>query len=360
VIPAADGSTNLSLTTSTGDTDAQLFITNTTGNNSQVWIQNTAGGNSQIFLGEINTEVLITAPSGPGQVGTLQISSATDPITNYVVVDTIGNNVILGAPPIASPGVPAGTVQVNSALLIRDQIAAPNGLGISPISPTASQITQSVANSGTVSIGSSVANGTILNVRDGAAAGSGFVDITSGTSATSTGIRLDAVGRFGTPVVSTNLLTGAAGSLTLTVGSDDATPAMVISNDGGGNVNIDIAQQMNIAKTPFGQGSYVAQTLLPSGTAYSGNTTVDLTGLPTGWAMIYGYSPTPDAADRNAMFSVMVYTSATNLLIGGGLGGLSGFCSCQPSPSNPAALQVNFGSATSTNYEVRGITLLGG
>ena len=400
----------------TGGGGAAVIVSDTTGNDAALQLLNTAGGNSLILMGTAAAPVGIIAPSltaaGQIQMGVVNVPAGSIP-TPVVKIDA-ANNIVDIANPLA-----AASVFLNGQTFVTSSASRPptNALVLSNSSPTASAITQQVASGGTLQLGSSVAKPNVLTVsdiagsasvtvgangagasdiqltggitggaanitttaggtgqlslgassvnpqtlfiRDGATANSGYVEITGGTAGTSA-LQLRGFQTGGIPTISTNLNTGVATSLAITPGTNDATPAMVLSNDGAGNINIAVNQQMNISKLPASAGAYTSQVLLPAGTAYSGSLSIDLTALPSGWAMVYGFSAAPTATDKNNMFSVMVFTGPTNVLQGGGVGGLAGSATCFPDPANNTSLQVNFAGATSTGYSILGITLLGG
>ena len=323
---------------------------------------------------------------GAGPVAASSNVVVNTPLTIQDQTQTATGVVIQGEPPfVGVTGVSriANNLAANGALQLGSSVAKPNVLTVSDIAGSASvtvgangagasdiqltggitggaaNITTTAGGTGQLSLGASSVNPQTLFIRDGATANSGYVEITGGTAGTNA-LQLRGFQTGGIPTISTNLNTGVATSLAITPGTNDATPAMVLSNDGAGNINIAVNQQMNIAKLPASAGAYTSQVLLPAGTAYSGSLSIDLTALPSGWAMVYGFSAAPTASDKNNMFSVMVFTGPTNVLQGGGVGGLAGSATCFPDPANNTSLQVNFAGATSTGYSILGITLLGG
>ena len=341
---------------------------------------NENGSNPVMTVDATNNTVNLCAPVGGGSV------VANAPLTIQDQTQTATGVVIQGEPPfVGVTGVSriANNLAANGALQLGSSVAKPNVLTVSDIAGSASvtvgangagasdiqltggitggaaNITTTAGGTGQLSLGASSVNPQTLFIRDGATANSGYVEITGGTAGTSA-LQLRGFQTGGIPTISTNLNTGVATSLAITPGTNDATPAMVLSNDGAGNINIAVNQQMNIAKLPASAGAYTSQVLLPAGTAYSGSLSIDLTSLPSGWAMVYGFSAAPTTTDKNNMFSVMVFTGPTNVLQGGGVGGLAGSATCFPDPTNNTSLQVNFAGATSTGYSILGITLLGG
>lgn len=300
------------------------------------------------------------------QTATGVVIQGEPPFVGVTGVSRIANNLAAnGALQLGSSAAKPNVLTVRDIAGSASVTVGANGAGASDIQLTggitggAANITTTAGGTGQLSLGASSVNPQTLLVRDGATANSGYVEITGGTAGTSA-LQLRGFQTGGVPTISTNLNTGVATSLAITPGTNDVTPAMVLSNDGAGNINIAVNQQMNIAKLPASAGTYTSQVLLPAGVAYSGSVSVDLTALPSGWAMVYGFSATPTTTDKNNMFSVMVYTGPTNVLQGGGVGGLAGSVTCFPDPANATSLQVNFAGATSTGYSILGITLLGG
>jgi len=421
LIPEAGGNVNLNLVASTGTGEATVTISSTNGNNSTLILNNIAGGNSTIIMGAPDgaNSVSISTGFNTGAAGVLGIANNISNITqnpNSVTIDTVNNAVTLGLGSQAT----AGVVAVNTPLIIQDQdfsgtalsisgqipfigvngltsikntvasggaiqigssLAKPavmsvfdtfgsaavsvggNGTGLTDvvisggITGGAANITSSASDTGQMTIGASATNSQTVFVRDGATANSGYVDITGGTSGTDA-LRLRGYQAGGFPIISTNRNTGTVASLTLTPGTNDVTPAMTITSDGAGNINTNFFQTTNFTKPILSSSPWVPQVLRVAGVA-SGTFDVDLTQLPSGWAIVYGSSITP-LVDRQAMFSVMVYTGATSIITGGGISGIIGLADTIVSATNPAALQVRLGAPTSANYTILGMTLLGG
>ena len=224
------------------------------------------------------------------------------------------------------------------------------------------------ANSGTLVLAPSAANQQVMYIRDGLTADTGYVDVTAGSG------NYGAVRLTGAPAanplistVSTNSATGGGGILNLTTGYNDSVtaPAIQIADNG-----ITTFRQIGMAGAGAPLAGWTAPGVgQPVGTPYivlkaagvsNGVFTVDLSPLQTGWAMVYGgVTPgqTPASNDQTAMFSVMVYTTAGNTLIGGGVGGVPGLVTVQP--TGTTSLSVNIAVATTANYVIYGMMMWG-
>ena len=168
ITPAAvTGAASFTVANAAGGGDAEIDITDSTGNNAVLSMSNAAGGNSLIVMGPVGQRVLINAPSG-GSSGQLTIDAAATG-TTYLGVDTVNNNVVLGD--LGN----AGTVNVNCGLVVKDSVGGGNALGISPTSATNSVIVQTIASGGKVTIGSSLAQVTTLNVTE--TGGNGYIEV---------------------------------------------------------------------------------------------------------------------------------------------------------------------------------------
>lgn len=177
VIPSAvDGTASLSVVTTAGAVNgAQMLIGDTDGNDVALTLSNTAGGSSDIFMGinggSSSNFVHINAPSE-----VLSILNGRSQIS-FLSVDTINNDVVLGADLIQTT-VPSGLTQSNNALVIKDQAGtAANSMLLSPLSPTASVISQGIASGGSLNLGSSVACPGTVVISD---AGAGLAQVSIG------------------------------------------------------------------------------------------------------------------------------------------------------------------------------------
>lgn len=229
-------------------------------------------------------------------------------------------------------------------------------------------ISTSSINSGTLVLAPSAANQNVMYIRDGLTADTGYVDVTAG-SGNYGAVRLTGAPAANplTSTVSTNSATGGGGILNLTTGYNDSVtaPAIQIADNG-----ITTFRQIGMAGTGAPLAGWTAPGVgQPVGTPYivlkaagvsTGVFTVDLSPLQSGWAMVYGgVTPgtTPAANDQAAMFSVMVFTSVGNTLIGGGVGGVPGLVTVQP--TGTTSLSVNISVATTANYAIYGMMMWG-
>jgi hypothetical protein len=292
VIPSAvDGSTNLSLVTSTGGNGANILISDTTGNDAALTVAVTESGNADIFMGLTNaTQVQISAPTLTG-AGQLQIVNAT---TNYsfLSVDTINNDVVLGED-LAAVGFVSGLTQSNNSLVIKDAAGtAANSMLLSPLSPTASVISQGIASGGTLNLGSSVACPGTLVISD-AGVGTGSVSVTgavgvSGNIISSSGIVQGLnvqVANGG--AVSTSAAVGAGGVLKIQPSFNAPVPNISVSD-----ANTTINGLILVPNTLSFQGSgniTAFRTLQTTGVVCGDNTTASIpnpAGLVAGLYLI--------------------------------------------------------------------------
>jgi len=230
-------------------------------------------------------------------------------------------------------------------------------------------ISTNSANSGALVLAPSAANQQLMYIRDGLTADTGYVDVTAG-SGNYGAVRLTGAPSANplTSTVSTNSATGGGGILNITTGYNDSitAPAIQIADNG-----ITTYRQIGMSGTGAPLAGWTAPGVgQPVGTPYivlkaagvsgPGLITVDLSPLQTGWAMVYGgVTPgqTPASNDQAAMFSVMVYTTVGNTVIGGGVGGVPGLVTVQP--TGTTSLSVNIAAATTANYEIYGMMMWG-
>lgn len=291
VIPAANGSSILNVVQTTGSPApaAAILVSSQNGNDAIVQIDSTAGGNASLLLttSGVGGKSIFLANDG-GSTGSLAVGdNASGDV--YMLVDTVNNNVSLGA--VAGGAIPAGTVTTQSSLLVKDSVGGANAVAISPTTGTSSVISQTVAsngnlnlgssvacpgtiaisdtggagtgivkvggngganilmagqgganpytsmrtdatNSGVLTLGASVANATTVYVRDGTVANTAYVDITGGNT-NSTALRLQGANTLtgaNSAYVSTNLGTGAGGLLSLSSGYNDSPGAVQIDD----------------------------------------------------------------------------------------------------------------------------------
>lgn len=414
IIPETGGAATLSITNAAGGGDPVLEIRDTTGNNAQLNMYNVGGGNSSIFMGEAPNGVILLAASS--SLGHLQIQNGATGSTT-VDIDTSNNAVTL------TNGGLAGLVRAENPLSIANPAAVGNKLVLAPTSSAQSTINQTVANNGAVGIGSSiatpsiltisdsgantggifiggnggndifaiggngssiipnirtdaantgqltvgasVANSQILTIVDGGAANSGYVEISAGNLINKT-LRLQG-GNTNQPntltaSVSTGGVSGSGSVLVLTPNIDDGSlPSIKLQGSTGvGNNSIVMNSPLYLNAPASGFGAYVP-ILLRAPQVSNGTFDVDLSPLPTGISLVYGFSSVspPSGPDNSYMFSVMVYTNPVDNIVGGGAINSSGRYEILPSLVNGKALIVNLSGTSSANWGIYGITLLG-
>lgn len=113
---------------------------------------------------------------------------------------------------ILGDGTVAGVVSTNQGLLIKDDAGGANGVGITPVSATASTIAQTIASGGTLNLGSSTGAADTLTITDTTGAGSGYVTV-GGNG----GADIFMVGGNGSTIIP-NIRTDAANTGSLTFG----------------------------------------------------------------------------------------------------------------------------------------------
>jgi len=237
-----------------------------------------------------------------------------------------------------------GGVGVNQILTVgNNAVAGANTLVMGPTANNVSEILNTTQNTGNLIIGCSLANPACIYVRDTGAAGSASVDITSGIASGALSLAGEDSAHF--CHVAPNF--PAAG---LQIGSSSTYPNVIEVTDTGVTVSKELSVSSALAI------NYAPTTLSTSPGA--GTFDVDCTSLGTGINMVYGYSTAPTVADRAAMFSVIIFQSVGNVILGGGQATAPGLWVTAPSATNPNSLTVTLGLATSANYSIRGIKLL--
>jgi len=297
LIPEANGDTQLNIVSTTGSGEAGLLVSSTNGNGAQIVISNTTGGDAILSIGQSAVPggsglVSIYSPGSIVGGGQINIGNAANVgISDTMVIDTLHNDVIIGDSTTAG-----GLTTIQNGLLVKDVlVAGVNGVAITQLSANASGIAGSAAvagtntmtigasqnltsaisiadsgattgtvtiggngntnlvvaggtvaaaniganirtdapSSGIMTIGSSVANPTVMFVKDTGAAGTGFVDIAGGVPAT-IALRLQGsnsqVGA-NTAQISTNNVDSASPTLNIS-NSVDGTPKMVVTSVG--------------------------------------------------------------------------------------------------------------------------------
>ena len=252
ILPEANGNVNLNVVATTGAGEATVLIaSDVLGGNAGLTIGTTTGGSASILMGDAASPDAAVALVYPGAVlggGELNIQNVTSGLP-VAVFDTVNNAVILGNDttagasalttiknglkvadvPItgsangigitmttANIGVIAGTasgagtntLQIGSSQNAVDTISLVDGganTGYALIGGNGGEniyvaggtggafpnIRTDAGNSGTLTLGASVANNQLMFLKDQVAAGTGVVDITNGTAA-STALRLQA------------------------------------------------------------------------------------------------------------------------------------------------------------------------
>ena len=238
----------------------------------------------------------------------------------------------------------AGGVGVNQILTVgNNAVAGSNTLVMGPTASNVSEILNTTQNTGNLIIGCSLTNPACIFVRDTGAAGSATVDITNGIASGA----LSLAGADGTDFCHLTPNYPGAG---LKIGSSSVYPNVIQVTDTGVTVSKELSVSSALAI------NYAPTTLSTSPGA--GTFDVDCTSLGTGINMVYGYSTAPTAGDRAAMFSVIIFQSVGNAILGGGQAQAPGLWVTAPSATNANSLTVTLASATSANYSIRGIKLL--
>jgi len=141
--------------------------------------------------------------------------------TNIASFNQTTNNVTLGN--LAA----VGSINLNASTVIKESASGANGLALSPTSATQSVIAQTISNSGTLNLGSSVQNSDIIALRDTGAANTGSILIG---------------GNGGTGIVMTGSINNAATTITtdrttgnfavLSIGANIGVPVLQFSDSG--------------------------------------------------------------------------------------------------------------------------------
>ena len=238
----------------------------------------------------------------------------------------------------------AGGVGVTQLLTVgNNAVAAGNTLVMGPTASNVSEILNTTANTGSLIIGCSQTNPACIYIRDGSTAGSATVDITCG-------IASGALSLAGADSTDFCHLTPNYPGAGLQIGSSSVYPNVIEVTDTGVNVSKELSVASALAI------NYPPVTLAISPAA--GTFEVNCSLLGTGINMVYGYSTAPTAADRAAMFSVIIFQSVGNAILGGGQAQAPGLWVTAPSATSTNNLTVTLASSTSANYSIRGIKLL--
>jgi len=412
VLPGPDGNSIINVRPAPadlGDTGLINVGSQTAGQNGVINIQNgssTPGAGFSLLTfgnGSLGAQFAVD-----GDSSTLNIEDKVAG-NSYLSVDTVANNVSIGGSS-AIVGVADGTVTVNQALVVRDSGGGlVNGLGLSPTSPTASVISQTLAsggtlnlgsslaaadtlalvdtgansayallggngganifmvggngdgilpnirtdagNAGTLTLGSSVANPLTVYVRDGLTAGTGFVDITGGIS-NSVAMRLqgaNATSGANNATISTNLSTGnSAAQLNLSSAYNDPTPAVQITSS---------VVKINRPIT----GNTVVQTITVGPLNDGGSAAIPSSGSPSITEGLWAIVANNTAQDNQigTQVSCVGYfsdgTSPGEWICGG-----NGFGQALTNPTRNFAIQPTLGYQTLTFLNTSGFNMASG
>jgi hypothetical protein len=163
------------------------------------------------------------------------------------------------------------------------------------------------------------------------------------------------------PAIRPAVIGGVGGELDL--GSSTANEKAVVIKDATTTItstDITLVGQVSVTKAISVSAPYGATVLKAAGISGPAPFDVDLAALPSGWSMVYGFAAAPTAADKAAMFSVMVYTGPGDAVQGGGVGGYPGYVNVLPSATSASSLTITITAPTSASYQILGITMLAG
>lgn len=186
---AGTGQAQLSIINAAGGGVPVLSVSDTTGTNAQINITNAAGGNSSILMGQPPYAVQLIAPLSNRQ---FQVQNAQSGLP-YLLVDTSANGVTLGNI-IGSVG---QTTSANKVVVASPSVSlATNALTVAVTGNATSSISQSVSSQGVLTLGSSTAFPTVVQVAD--FMGVGSLSVTGGGGVGSLLIRGGMAGTFNT------------------------------------------------------------------------------------------------------------------------------------------------------------------
>ena len=254
IVPAVDGSTNLSLTSTGANADASIAVTAAVPNgdayiglnggaNGTAFL-NLAGGTTTMQIFKAGNTQAFNITAYPQQVG--QSSLLTyNPLTG---VSVLGDTKAGATTTINGTTVEVGTaastaINLNATLSVSDAAGGSNLLVLSPTSASASSIVQTPTGAGTLNIGSSLTNADVLAVRDTGAANTGSVLIggNGGNNILFQGSTNNAAA-----TISTDRAPGNTG--VLTIGGSVGAPAVQFS-DSGTAFTQDVQTALNIPLT---------------------------------------------------------------------------------------------------------------
>ena len=264
--------------------------------------------------------------------------------TNIASFNQTTNNVTLGS--LAT----AGTVNLNAATVIKDLAGGANGIGLSPVSATNSIISQTIASSGVLGIGSSVAYPQTLRVSDVPYLGAACYVEVFGPAATVPLFISAAQGAGGQCGIHPDC---APGSGELLLGSDN-------TNVQGINLSSTSTTLNNLGGAP--------QVLLAQGNIAPGASGNIPTPTGEGLYCIMGCSAGPGSTgqSRQGQVNVMAYVNAQGRIQMGGsgiadIGSIGGTDAFVLFPNDGAATMFyqNNGSQSMINYSIQAFKISG-
>ena len=299
-----------------------------------------------------NDSLLVQSPLGAGVNGVAITTNSGSAGTIFQTVPT-GGSLTLGS----SLAAPATMILVdNGPGLGYVNVGGNGGADIIIAGGAVPDIRTNSINNGTLVLGASAANPNLLYIRDNLTAGTGVIDVFSGAVGSSS-LRLFGGTSTTHPKLTTNSNNGTGGFLDITCNFDDATPDITLADNGPGNANsIELNSATSLHTSLTATGTFVPILLKAAGSSV-GVFDVDCTPLPNGFSLVYGGATTPNNNDRLAMFSVWIFKSVGNI-VGGGVGGVPGSVTVQPSLTSATALNVNIAAATSVNYTINGFPMM--
>ena len=406
ITPAVDGTASFSvLATGAALASVQIGPGQVAGQSSSLTLRNGAPGTSLIQM----DAVAITQNGFSGAITVSNVNTSVTPL----IVDTVNNAVGIGSA--------GGTVSVGAPMTINAPTTitnGTNGISLTATSGTVSNIGQTVAQGGGLILGSSaacpavlgcvdtigsgsafvsVANGGTVNLRlqggatvgytvpiiatsqantgtlclgasavnpqtvfinDGATAGTGFVDITAGTSA-GNAMRL-------TGGANASIASNGAGS-TLSLSASPGTSSIIKISDTAAtgtlrNTGIQLSDPPSSLPSSSG-GSWSAYSVLGTVSGgYASPQNLNLSTLPDGAFFLASNTngSAPTGSDLNVMFAMLVYIKNGALLGGGYSAGATNTYVITPTNIPTATLQLSFiGGNTSANWNVYAFPMFG-
>ena len=259
LIPAANGNQDLNIVATTGTGESSVLIASDVANANVALTLSTVGqGNANILMGDVaapggTSAVAIVYPGAAVGGGQLQIQNQNG--NPYAVFDTIANAVLLGN------GLTNGLTTVKNGLKVSDEFVTSDqtGIGITMTAPSIGVIAMA-GNTGSLNIGSSSQNPSIITLIDGGIQDSGGCRI-GGNGGLDVQIQ-GGTGGSPTPAIFTDT-TGGGTNGTLNIGSSAAANNTIQLSDTGGAAGTGVA---NIAGSVFNStGATIAGTAFTVG-----------------------------------------------------------------------------------------------